>query len=72
MSFPPGTEMFQFPRYRPLKLFCSFKGTAHAVGFPIRKSTDQRLFAPPRSISQRITSFIASMGLGIHRMPFCA
>ena len=38
------------------------------VGFPIRKSTDQRLFAPPRSISQRTTSFIASYRQGIHQM----
>ena len=35
------------------------------VGCPIRKPPDQRLFAPPRSFSQLITSFIASMCLGI-------
>jgi hypothetical protein len=39
------------------------------VGFPIRKSTDQRLFAPSRSLSQRTTSFIASQRQGIHQMP---
>ena len=39
------------------------------VGCPIRKSTDQRLFAPPRGLSQRTTSFIASQRQGIHRMP---
>ena len=39
-------------------------------GFPIRKSTDQRLFAPTRSLSQRTTSFIASYRQGIHQMPF--
>ena len=39
------------------------------VGFPIRKSTDQSLFAAPRSLSQRTTSFIASQHQGIHRMP---
>ena len=38
-------------------------------GFPIRKSTDQRLFAPTRSLSQRTTSFIASYRQGIHQMP---
>ena len=43
--------------------------TAEAVGFPIRKSTDQSLFATPRSLSQRTTSFIASQRQGIHRMP---
>jgi hypothetical protein len=39
------------------------------VGFPIRKSTDQRVFAPPRSLSQRITSFIACACQGIHQLP---
>ena len=39
------------------------------VGFPIRKSTDRRLFAPSRSLSQRTTSFIASYRQGIHQMP---
>jgi hypothetical protein len=43
--------------------------TAEAVGFPIRKSTDQSLFATPRSLSQRTTSFIASQRQGIHRTP---
>ena len=35
-------------------------------GCPIRKSPDQRLFAPPRSLSQLVTSFFASESLGIH------
>ena len=39
------------------------------VGFPIRRSTGQRLFAPYRSLSQRTTSFIASYRQGIHQMP---
>ena len=39
------------------------------MGFPIRRSTDQRLFAPSRSLSQRTTSFIASYRQGIHQMP---
>ena len=37
------------------------------LGCPIRKSWDHRLFAPPPSLSQLITSFIASQSLGIHR-----
>ena len=37
------------------------------LGCPIRKSPDQWLFAPTRSLSQLITSFIASQSLGIHR-----
>ena len=35
-------------------------------GFPIRKSPDQSLFAAPRCLSQRITSFIACVRQGIH------
>ena len=38
-------------------------------GFPIRISADQRVLAPPRSFSQRATSFIASQCQGIHPMP---
>ena len=40
------------------------------VGCPIRKSTDHRLFAPSRSLSQRTTSFFASYRQGIHQMLF--
>ena len=39
------------------------------VGCPIRKSSDRRLCAPPRSLSQLITSFIASASQGIRRAP---
>jgi hypothetical protein len=40
-----------------------------AVGCPIQRSTAQRLFAPPRSLSRRITSFIACIRQGIHQTP---
>ena len=43
-----------------------------AVGFPIRKSPDQRLLAAPRGLSQRATSFIASTRQGIHHVPLLA
>ena len=36
------------------------------MGCPIRTSPDQRLFAPTRSFSQLVTSFIASESQGIH------
>jgi len=39
------------------------------VGFPIRKSSDQSLFAAPQGLSQRTTSFIASQRQGIHQIP---
>jgi hypothetical protein len=64
MSFPPGTEMFQFPG------FASLAGYFLAeVGFPIRIPMDQSSFAAPHGFSQRTTSFIASQRQGIHRMP---
>ena len=39
---------------------------SHQLGFPIRKSPDQRLLASPRSLSQLTTSFIACLCQGIH------
>ena len=115
MSFPPGTEMFQFPgfafiplcdsRNKSLLLISVGPKTAAAalsgnnrtarspsrerpcaasprmtqrasseqqrskVGFPIRKFTDQSLFAAPHDLSQRTTSFIASQRQGIHQIP---
>jgi hypothetical protein len=39
------------------------------LGFPIRKSADQFVFANPRSLSQLITSFFASESQGILRTP---
>ena len=39
------------------------------VGCPIRKFPDQSLFAAPRNLSQRTTSFIASQRQGIRRIP---
>ena len=49
----------------------SCEDLAEARGFPIRKFSDQSLFAAPRNLSQRTTSFIASYRQGIHQMPFC-
>ncbi len=48
--------------------FCIF----NAEGFPIRKSTDQSLFATPRSLSQLTTSFVVSESQGIHHAPLFA
>ncbi len=39
------------------------------IGFPIRKSADQLVCANTRSLSQLITSFIASQSQGIHHTP---
>ena len=65
-SFPTGTKMFQFPALASISDgWYLFKIT----GCPIRKSSDQRLFAPTRSLSQLITSFIASESQGIRHAP---
>ena len=59
--------MFQFPGFASLPY--EFRQRyLKEVGFPIRKSTDQSLFAAPRGLSQRTTSFIASQRQGIHQM----
>ena len=58
--------MFQFPG------FASARSGYHVfnmVGSPIRKSADQRPFAPTRGLSQLVTSFIACESLGIRHVP---
>ena len=63
--------MFQFPALASrIAGWYLFK----VPGCPIRKSADQRSFAPTRSLSQLITSFIASESQGIRHVPlltFC-
>ena len=58
--------MFQFPTFAPLTRWQAF----NLPGCPIRKSEDQRLFASPPSLSQLITSFVASESQGIRHAPF--
>ena len=43
-----------------------------ALSSLIRISADHRIFAPPRSFSQLVTSFFGAMYLGILRMLFVA
>ena len=43
-----------------------------AVGFPIRTSSDQRLYTASRGFSQCPTSFIGTWRQGIHRKPLVA
>ena len=51
-SFPAGTKMFQFPALASIiDGWYSFR----IPGCPIRKSADQRSFAPTRGLSQLIT-----------------
>jgi len=60
------------PQVRLYDPMYSDRHTTYVVGFPIRKSTDQRILASPRGLSQPITSFVASQCQGIHKMPLCA
>ena len=65
-SVPAGTKMFQFPALASIiDGWYLFK----VPGCPIRKSADRRSFAPPRGLSQLITSFIASESQGIRHAP---
>ena len=59
--------MFQFTGFPSTAygLGCGYMRVSH-VGFPIQRSADQWIFAPPRSLSQLITSFIGSQCQGIH------
>ena len=67
-SLPAGTKMFQFPALA-LKLLSEWP-SVRRPGCPIRKSPDQGSFAPTRGLSQLITSFVASVSLGIRHTPF--
>jgi hypothetical protein len=69
MSFPPGTEMFQFPGFASAAYGFSGGYPIAEVGCPIRRSSDHSLLAAPQGLSQRATSFIASWRQGIHQMP---
>lgn len=65
---------YYFLLLRLLRCFSSARSriiqyTFSILGCPIRKSTDRIAFANPRSLSQLITSFIASESLGIPRVP---
>ena len=66
-SLPTGTKMFQFPAFAHHSCGATVLQTARLSHSEIHES---RLFAPPRDLSQLITSFIACKSLGIHRTPF--
>ena len=67
LSFPPPTQMFQFSGFPTITYGFSYGQLRFAqLGFPIQKSPDHWIFAPSRSLSQLITSFIGSQCQGIH------
>ena len=63
--------MFQFPGFPLIHYVFMYEYLRSSqAGFPIQKSAGQWIFAPYRSLSQLITSFIGSQCLGIHPAPF--
>ena len=69
ISLPPGTEMFQFPRFAPR---CRGDRCRHRPGFPIRASRAQRSCAAPPGLSQLTAPFLASVCPGIPHWPSVA
>ena len=61
MSFPPGTEMFQFPGFAfTIPMYSASEWILNEAGFPHSEIPGQSLLTAPRGLSQRATSFIAS------------
>ena len=73
LSFPPLTEMFHFSGCRSTWTMNSSRSHwVHQWGFPIRRSSGQRLLPSHRGLSQVTASFIASQHQGIHLVPLVA
>lgn len=74
MSFPPGTEMFQFPGFASRRLCIQrpMTGVATRRVAPFGDPRIEACLAAPRGLSQPSTSFIASRRQGIHRTPLVA
>ena len=72
ISFPPGTEMFQFPGLSPTCLCIQHVVTPHYQRWvsPFGNPRITDCSASPRGLSQPSTPFIDSWCLGIHRVPF--
>ncbi len=70
ISFPPGTEMFQFPGFASsLSLMAPYYRDRVS---PFGHLRIKACLAAPRSFSQLTASFIASWRQGIHHLPFLA
>ena len=74
LSFPRGTEMFQFPRFPPPALCVQAGVTLHDECWvsPFGHLRIKAQSTAPRSFSQSLTSFIGSWCQGIHRWLFVA
>ena len=70
MSFPPGTEMFQFSGFASRTYEFTYGMTAKSAGLPHSEIRGSKIaLISPRDLSQSATSFIASQCQGIHQMP---
>ena len=71
ISFPPGTEMFQFPGLSPACLCIQHGVTPHYQRWvsPFGHPRITGYSAPPRGLSQPFTPFIDSWCQGIHHVP---
>ena len=86
LSFPAGTEMFQFPAYRldsssmssswmtgsPIRLDSSSMSSSWMTGSPIRISTGHCMLTARRRVSPFAASFFASWWPGIRHTLFFA
>jgi hypothetical protein len=74
LSFPDGTEMFQFPSFPPPTLCIQAGVTLHdeCRVSPFGHLRIEAQSTAPRSFSQSLTSFIGSWRQGIHRWLFVA
>ena len=72
ISFPRGTEMFQFPRLPPTRLCIQRAVTPYYQRWvsPFGNPRVKGYSAPHRGLSQPFTPFIDSWCQGIHRVPF--
>ena len=64
ISFPGATKMLQLTPFS----FLTERWKIFPAGCPIRRSPDQRLCAPTRSLSQLTTSFFDNRSRVIHQM----
>jgi hypothetical protein len=72
ISFPPGTEMFQFPGLPPPRLYIQRGVTPYYRRWvsPFGNPRVTGYSAPHRGLSQPFKPFIDSRFQGIHRVPF--
>ena len=71
ISFPGVLRWFSSPSSASAAYFVQRRITGSLpLGYPIRLSADQWIFAPPRRFSQLVTAFFALLRQGIRRKPF--